>query len=89
MGFATTADGYSWVMLLRLPRPHATTAGREAFRSLLTVAMWEGYRPRNLSSDQVAVAAAYDPCQQQIAEAAIDRAGPRLPQHLLNLLQGD
>jgi hypothetical protein len=89
MGFATTASGYSWVMLLRLPEEHATEAGREAFRTLLTLTMWEAWCTDSPPPDKEVTKDAYADCQQPIAEAAINRAGPELPRRLLSLLRGD
>jgi hypothetical protein len=72
MGFAT--DDYTWVMLLRSPKGHATEAGQEAFRSLLTLAMWQAWHGENPHP----TAEGYEQHQRQIAESSIAKARPRL-----------
>ncbi len=74
IAFATTEDGYSWALLLRLPEEHATEAGREAFCELLTLAMWEGYSGGTANP----LAGGFEQCQSRIAEAVIWRERPRL-----------
>jgi hypothetical protein len=74
MGFGTSEDGYSWTLLLRLPREHDTEAGRDAFRALLSSAMWDAFggKEQHPTGDVV------QQYQGAIAEQAIKRVTPRL-----------
>jgi hypothetical protein len=73
VGFATSGDGYSWVMLLQMAKDYATQAGREAFRSLLTSAMWDGF-----GDSKPGHAGSIRQVQEPIAEVVIGRARPWL-----------
>jgi hypothetical protein len=74
VGFASSGDGYTWAMLLRTAKACATNAGREAFRTFLTMAMWKSW----LGDNPHPVDAPFMAIQGAIAEEAIATAWPRV-----------